>query len=167
MNQMDVLLEQCALSRQRTLELLETVTSVGQDVRQVLGWRPGLDRAHIAWQLMHIAASDDRMLNFRFHGRDPADPELVRRFAYQSTPDDVIPGAAEIRSALEVNRQRLIEYLRTLSDDVLDRLPPGGEWTYRRALQELAWHEGHHHGQAKLTWNLYRALHGLEDAGSS
>lgn len=160
MHQIEALLAQCAVSRQRMMELIETIAGSGLDVQRVLGWRPGPGRAHIAWQLMHVAASDDRMLNFRLHGRDPADPELVRRFAYQSTPDDEIPSLDEIRRRLHDCRQPLIAYVHTLSDDVLDKLPtPDGKWTYRQALQQLAWHEAHHHGQAHLTWNLFKARH--------
>ena len=86
----------------------------------------------------------------------------MRRFAYRSTPDDDIPTPAQIRSTLDARRERLLDYARTLSDEVLDELPPlGGEWTYREALKELAWHEGHHHGQAQLTWNLYKGAHGV------
>jgi uncharacterized damage-inducible protein DinB len=157
MSEVSILLDQCAVSRHRTLELLDAIASA-PDSASALAWRPAPSRAHIAWHLMHLAASDDRMLHFRFQGREPADPELVRRFAYQSTPDDDVPTLEEIRDKLQTNRDRVIAFAMTLSDDVLDKLPqPDGKWTYRQALQQLAWHEAHHHGQAHCVLNLLRA----------
>ena len=47
------------LSRRRTLELLDAVGASAAPA-VVLGWRPGPGRAHLAWQLMHIAPRQRR-----------------------------------------------------------------------------------------------------------
>src|SRR5271154_1483845 len=101
-----------AFNRRKTLELLDTVAA-RPDAEKLLGWRPGPGRAHIAWQLMHIAATDDRHLHVRMRGGEPREPELVRRFAGGSTPDETIPSAAEIRRYLTERRQEMLEHLRT------------------------------------------------------
>ncbi len=147
------------LTRRKVLELLDAIGGAA-DPQVVLGWRPGPGRAHIAWQLMHIAATDDRHLNVRMRGGEPFDPELVRRFAGGSTPDDAIPSVHTIRDYLTGRREALLSHLRTLSPADLERKPnEQAPWPYGEWFTVLAWHEGHHHGQAHLTYNLYRAAH--------
>jgi hypothetical protein len=126
----------------------------------VLGWRPAPGRAHIGWQLMHIAATDDRHLNARMRGGEPTSPELVRRFAGGSTPDDEVPTLAQVREYVEGQRAALLAHLRTLSEAQIEQKPnEQAPWTYREWVEVLAWHESHHHGQAHLTLNLYKAAH--------
>ena len=72
--------------RKKTLDTLDAIAK-RPDATELLGWRPGPGRAHIAWQLMHIAATDDRHLGVRMKGGEAADQELVRRFAGGSTPE--------------------------------------------------------------------------------
>jgi len=148
-----------AFARRKTLDLLEQVAGV-KDPAAVLGWRPGPGRAHIAWQLMHIAATDDRHLHVRMKGGEPREPEFVRRFAGGSTPDDNIPTLDIIRQYLSEQREAMTAHLRGLTDADLGTKPnPQAQWIYREWFQVLAWHEAHHHGQAHLTFNLYRAAH--------
>lgn len=45
----------------------------------------------------------------------------------------------------------------------LDVVPPPMKernWTARDLLSVYLWHEGHHQGQAHLTYNLYKASQG-------
>lgn len=144
------------LVRTRTRGLLDAVAAL-PDPGRVLGWRPGPGRAHIAWQLLHIAGTDDRHLNVRMKGGAPHDPELVRRFAGGSVPDDDIPPLADVRRHLEERRAALLDHLRSLSEAYLATRPSAdAPWPYGEWFQVLAWHEAHHHGQAHLTLNLYR-----------
>src|SRR5260370_35687195 len=84
------LIESLDFNRGKTLAFIETLAKQ-DNVQKVLGWRPGPGRAHLAWQLMHIAATDDRHVHVRMTGGQPQEPENVRRFAGGSTPDDDIP----------------------------------------------------------------------------
>jgi uncharacterized damage-inducible protein DinB len=146
-------------SRRKTLELLDAVAK-RPDAAAVLGWRPGPGRAHMAWQLMHIAATDDRHLNVRMKGGDSREPDFVRRFAGGSIPDDDIPSLNQIRQYLAERREAMLAHLGRLTDaDLADKPNPEAPWPYREWFQVLAWHEAHHHGQAHLTFNLYRATH--------
>jgi hypothetical protein len=146
-------------SRRKTLELLDSLEK-SPNPAALLGWRPGPGRAHIAWQLMHLGATDDRHLNVRMNGGQPSDPEYVRRFAGGSTPDDDIPNLPVIRQYLAERRAALLAHLGGLSDaDLANKPNPEAPWVYREWFQVLAWHEAHHHGQAHLTFNLYRAAH--------
>ena len=144
------------VSRRRTNEFIEAIAA-RSDPASVLGWRPGPGRAHLAWQLMHIAATDDRHLNARMRGGQPLSPEFVRRFAGGSTPDDDIPSLDTIRRYLADRRRDMLEHLRTLAQSDLP-IKPSTEapWTYEEWFTVLALHESHHHGQAQLTYNLYR-----------
>jgi uncharacterized damage-inducible protein DinB len=147
-------------TRKKTLDTLDTIAR-RPDAAAVLGWRPGPGRAHIAWQLMHIAATDDRHLGIRMKGGDPANAEYVRRFAGGSTPDDNIPAVDEIRCYLDERRTAMLDHLMSLSDDDLPRKPNDqAPWTYETWFQVLTWHESHHQGQAHLTLNLYKAAKG-------
>lgn len=145
-----------ALPRRKTLELLDTIEASG-DPAAALAWRPGPARAHIAWQIMHIAATDDRHLNVRMRGGEPAEPELVKRFAGGSTPDEDVPTLAAIRAYLASQREAMLAHLRTLSDADLEAKPnEPAPWIYREWFGVLSWHEAHHQGQAHLTFNMFK-----------
>ena len=144
-------------SRQKTLALLDSVAKE-PDPSAVLGWRPGPGRAHLAWQLMHIAATDDRHVHVRMQEGEPQNPAYVRRFAGGSTPDDEIPSVEQIRGYLASQRQALMGHLSKLDNTDLDRKPnEKAPWTYREWIKVLVWHEAHHQGQAHLTFNLYKS----------
>src|SRR3954467_918335 len=108
--------------RKKTLDTLDAVAK-RPDAAELLAWRPGPGRAHIAWQLMHIAATDDRHLGVRMKGGDPADPENVRHFAGGSTPDENVPSVDEIRRYLTERRTAMLNHLATLSDADLAKKP--------------------------------------------
>src|SRR5262245_148442 len=105
--------------RNKMFELLDAIEKT-PDPQSVLGWRPGPGRAHIAWQMMHVAATDDRHLHVRMRGGEPAESELVRRFAGGSVPDDDIPTPAAVRRYLTSRREELLAHLRTLSEAALE-----------------------------------------------
>jgi uncharacterized damage-inducible protein DinB len=157
-----VLIDVLAYNRQKTLAFLDGLAKY-DNVPQVLAWRPGPGRAHIAWQLMHIAATDDRHVHVRMQGGQPQEPELVRRFAGGSTPDDDIPSLDAIRRYLDNQRKELLSHLGKLDDSALNTKPnEQAPWTYGEWLKVLGWHEAHHQGQAHLALNLYKAAQGLK-----
>jgi uncharacterized damage-inducible protein DinB len=147
-------------TRKKTIDTLDAIAK-RPDAVELLGWRPGPGRAHIAWQLMHIAATDDRHLGIRMKGGEPANAEFVRRFAGGSTPDDNIPSIDEIRRYLNERRSAMLDHLASLSDDDLPKKPNDqAPWNYETWFQVLTWHEAHHQGQAHLTLNLFKAERG-------
>jgi len=144
------------LSRQRTTELLDAVTTAPQ-ATDLLRWRPGPGRAHLGWQFMHIAATQDKHLHVRMLGVPPNEPDFVRRFTSGSVPDDDIPPIAVIRRYLDDRQAALLDHLRSLSEAELAGRPrEDAPYVYREWFQVLALHEAYHHGQAHLTYNLYR-----------
>ena len=65
-----------------------------------------------------------------------------------------------IRDVLNGAREHLLATLRAIGDDRLDEIPEAlreRKIAVRDVFSLLAWHEAHHHGQAHLTWNLYKA----------
>jgi hypothetical protein len=147
-------------ARKRTLDLFDALAK-RPDAQAVLAWRPGPGRAPLGWQLMHLGATDDRHLNVRMKGGEPSSPDYVRRFAGGSTPDDNTLSLDEIRRYVVERRTAILDHFRSLSDDQLGRKPNDqAPWTYQEWAQVLAWHEAHHHGQAHLALNLYKAAHG-------
>src|SRR5262245_57222105 len=121
MNQSD-LVQLLEFSRKRTIGLIDTIAA-RPDSAAVLGWRAGPGRAHIAWQIMHIAATDDRHLNVRMRGGQPASAEFVQRFAGGSTPDDDIPSLDVIRRYLAERRDAMVEHLKGLPSTALATKP--------------------------------------------
>src|SRR6476646_6706836 len=117
-----ILIEGLDYNRQKTLAFVDSLAK-SDNVQAVLAWRPGPGRAHLAWQLMHIAATDDRHVHVRMQGGQPQQPELVRRFAGGSTPDDTIPALEEIRRYLDAQRVELLTHLRKLDDGALSTKP--------------------------------------------
>ena len=155
----DLLRQFLERSRRKTIELTEAIAA-RPNPAAALAWRPGPGRAHIAWQLMHVAATEDRHVHVRMKLGEAREPEFVRRFAGGSVPDDDIPTLDVIRRYLEDRRRELFDVIGTLSDADLGNKPNAqAPWAYGEWLQVLAWHEAHHHGQAHLTYNMYRAAH--------
>ena len=154
------LIESLDFNRQKTLAFLDTLAKQ-DNLPTALGWRPGPGRAHVAWQLMHIAATDDRHVHVRMTGGQAQEPENVRRFAGGSTPDDSIPSLDEIRRYLDVQRKEVLAYVSKLNESALKVKPTEqAPWTHQDWLKVLAWHEAHHQGQAHLT--LYKAAYAIK-----
>ena len=146
--------------RKKTLDTLDAIAK-RPDAAELLAWRPGPGRAHVAWQLMHIAATDDRHLGIRMKGGDPANPNYVKRFAGGSTPDENVPSIDEIRRYLADRRGAMLDHLAGLSDDDLATKPnEQAPWVYEEWFRVLTWHEAHHQGQIHLTMNMYKAAKG-------
>lgn len=150
------------MNRERTLATLDSIAEM-DNPQDVLGWRPGPGRAHIGWQFMHVAVTEELFATERLlPGTEPGMGDLIGRFKGGSTPDDNVPTLDEIREALAAGREHLFATFEKFSDSDLDNVPePLQErgWTLRKTLQIICWHEGHHQGQAHLTLNLYKADH--------
>ncbi|HEX4128691.1 MAG TPA: DinB family protein [Pirellulales bacterium] len=159
MSIVDVFVPAYRANRRRTLGLLEQLEQQ-PDPTAVFGWRPGAGRAHIAWQLMHIGVTEELFASERLAPQKPGEfTELWPRFRGGSTPDDDIPSAVQIRRVLERSRQRLLETLHDYGDDRLGEIPPSlavRQLTMLDVLHILGWHEGHHQGQAHITFNLWK-----------
>ena len=155
----DVIVELWKTNRERTLATLDTIEKSGQ-AEVILGWRPGPGRAHIAWQLMHIGITEGLFATERLLGKAAIYPEYAPRFKGGSTPDDDIPTLAQIREVLETTRAELLSTVSSFLDTDLETIPESFRergWTLKRILHILNWHEGHHQGQAHLTYNLWKA----------
>jgi uncharacterized damage-inducible protein DinB len=153
----------CQFNRVRTLATLERALE-SKDALRALGFRPGPGRAHVAWQLMHIAVTEELFATERLvPGSKPAWADLVPRFRGGSTPDDDIPPAALIRQTLIDSREHLLATLARFGDKDLGTIPPAlaeRKLTFLDVLHILAWHESHHQGQAHITLNLLKAAGG-------
>lgn len=159
---MSVLLEMFDFMREKTLAFIETVSKLPEP-QKALAWRPGPGRAHIGWQLMHIAATDDRHLHVRIKSGQPERADYVERFAGGSTPDDNVPSLDELMKYLSEQRQQIVAHWKTIPDSALDQKPNDqAPWTHRQWVKVLSFHEAHHQGQAHLTLNLFKAAHGLK-----
>lgn len=160
MSTFEVMIRAFAFNRQRTLGFLKEIEQDANPAR-VLGWRPASQRAPIAWQLMHIGVTEEIFATERLAPSKPgAFTELWPRFRGGSTPDDLIPSGAEIRRVLDESREHLLATLAQFNDSHLEDIPEAlrqRNLTIRDVLHIISWHEAHHHGQAHITRNLYKA----------
>ena len=160
MSTLDTLIKSYEFNRVRTLGLLNRAEQEA-DLRESLGWRPAEDRAHLAWQLMHIGVTEETFATERLApDKAGAFTELWPRFRGGSTPDDDIPSADEIRRVLNEGREHLLDSLSQFDEDNLGDIPDAFKergLTLLDVLHILGWHEGHHQGQAHITLNLYKA----------
>lgn len=160
MDLLETLEKSYAFNRGRTLALLETIEKEPEP-RAVLSWRPGAGRAHIGWQLMHVAITEEIFASERLNpARAGKWTDLWPRYRGGSTPDESVPEPVTIREILNESRQRLLETLREYTPQRLTEIPEAMKARGLRVadiLHLIAWHEAHHQGQAHLTLNLYRA----------
>ena len=162
MSDLKTILSQLDFTRERLIGSLDVIEKSGQNAQQVLAWRPGVGRAHIAWQAMHCAATHDRYINVRINGTEPNDPSLCEAFAGGSTPSDTnVPLLAVIREKLILNFDAFKTFLNSADLSKVTDFPNNVKRTTAESAILLAWHEAHHQGQIHLTWNLYKAAHGV------
>ncbi len=162
MSDLNTILSTLDFSRDRLLASLDGIAKSGQDVTNVLSWRPGVGRAHIAWQAMHCAATHDKYVNVRIKGGEPNDSALCDSFAGGSTPSDTnVPSLDAIREKLETNFKAFKLFLQTADLSKVTDFPNNIQRTIGESSVLLAWHEAHHQGQIHLTWNLYKAAHAI------
>lgn len=161
----DTLLQILDFSRARLLGTLDAIEKSAQPTGDVLAWRPEPGRAHMAWQFMHCAATHDRYLNSRLKGEKEKDAALVAAYGGGSSPSDTnIPGFADIRSKLEQTFPPFRQFVAALNENDLARritFPGNVQRSLGEAILLMGWHEAHHQGQIHLTWNLYKAAHGI------
>lgn len=148
--------------RVRTLATLEKIEQE-KDPQKVLTFRPGPGRAHIGWQLTHIAITEELFATERLAPpKTPAWPELVARFKVGTQADENPPTCAEIRRLLNESREHLLQTLASFKDTDLGTIPEPlkeRKLTVLDVLHILPWHEAHHQGQSHITFNLYKAAH--------
>jgi len=149
-----------SFNRSRTLATLERALQE-KDPQRVLGWRPGPGRAHVAWQLLHVAITEELFATERLvPGTKAGFADLVPRFRGGSTPDDEIPSADTIRRVLSESREHLLATLSRFGDKDLGTIPEAlreRKLMLVDVLHILTWHEAHHQGQAHITLNLWKA----------
>lgn len=163
MTTLDVLCRSYEFNRQRTLALLDTIEKEARP-QDVLVWRPGPGRAHIGWQLMHVAVTEEIFATERLAPEKARKHEaLWARFRGGSTPDDDAPTATQIRQVLAEARESMLATLSGFDESQMGEVPPAlaqRKLSLRDVLHIIGWHEAHHQGQAHITWNLYRAAQG-------
>lgn len=159
----DTLLAVTDFSRARLIGALDTIEkNSAHDVGRVIAWRPGPGRAHIAWQAMHCAATHDRYLNVNLLGGQPKHAALVAGYAGGTVPsDEGIPTLAVVRAKLAEVFEDFRGFVADLTPEQATRKVSSGR-TVEESIMLLAWHEAHHQGQIHLTWNLYKAAHGMK-----
>ncbi|QDT37265.1 DinB family protein [Stratiformator vulcanicus] len=153
----EMILSQWELNRSRTLDLLKRAReATGGD--QALSWQPGPGRAPIGWHLGHIAVTEELFATARLADRPSDLGPLIERFRGGSVADSNVPTADELERLLEQTRSNLLQTVESIEEKDLETVPPAlaeRQWTVRKSLQILSWHEPQHQGQAHAVLNLF------------
>jgi uncharacterized damage-inducible protein DinB len=158
------LLAAAEFSHARLIGILDTIEKAVPDTQKVLAWRPGPGRAHIAWQVMHLAATFEKYVGVFLKGGSLRDEALVANFGGGSTPSDTnVPSLLDIRQKLAAGFELFKSHIESLQTADFSRTIMAGKTqrTVGESIILLSWHEAHHQGQIHLTWNLYKQAHNL------
>ncbi len=140
-----------AFSRHVTLGLFEDVPD-GKVCHQ-----PFAGANHVLWILGHLACTDEYFLN-NVGGRPYNRFEKWEKLFFMKskpTPNRTdYPPVAEVKEALDKNRQELIGWFKSMSDAELVKPIEGdmSQFAANRAvlMSTIAWHEGLHAGQMSV-----------------
>ncbi len=164
MTTIDVLKKSYKFNRLRTLALLEQIEKEQASPINALLWRPGPQRAHIGWQLVHIAVTEDIFASERLSQRRPGSAaDWWPRFRGGSTPSEERIPPEKIHELLSATRENLLETLGDFSEEQLQEIPEALQergWRVLDVMHIVSWHEAHHQGQAHITYNLFKAAQG-------
>tara|TARA_R110002095_G_scaffold155309_1_gene134883 strand:- start:3244 stop:3732 length:489 start_codon:yes stop_codon:yes gene_type:complete len=147
------------LNRKMTLKLLDEIEQ-SSDPLAALAYRPGPQRAHIAWQIMHIAITEEKFATQLLRNNSSELTDLFPLYQKGSIAGDHIPSVEEIKTVLAQSRNNLRETISKITKEELEQIPEGLQergWTNSVALQIVCWHEAHHQGQAHLLMNSWKA----------
>tara|TARA_R110002111_G_scaffold262504_1_gene338946 strand:+ start:128127 stop:128615 length:489 start_codon:yes stop_codon:yes gene_type:complete len=147
------------LNRKMTLKLLDEVGQ-SNDPPGALAYRPGPQRAHIAWQIMHIAITEEKFATQLLRKTSSELTDLFPLYQKGSIAGDSIPAVEDIKTVLAQSRKNLLETISQITEGELEQIPEGlleRGWTSSMALQIVCWHEAHHQGQAHLLLNSWKA----------
>lgn len=146
-------------NRGMTLKLLEEISQL-DNPNSALAFQPGPKRAHIAWQIMHVAVTEELFATERLKERPSELTEWISRYQRGSIADGNIPSLDEIQTVLAHSRKNLLETLSQIDPAEMEQIPEGLKergWTNSFALQVICWHEAHHQGQAHFLLNSWKA----------
>lgn len=161
-SEIQILLSQHTFIRNRLLQLLKEIEDSGKE-KDALHFQIAMGtskRAHIGWQMLHIAATFDRYTHFRIQEKDVLDPKLIENYGFGSKPDpNLLTSSEEIRAKLSQMTTLYYDFFSKLNLDTLDVPPhPRFDRTYKDILFLMNWHEAEHMGQCQLIWNTFKAL---------
>lgn len=153
----DLVLHQMTYNRNATREVLTGMEKTGQFEKALL-FRPPTGRASIAFQLMHIAASDDVLLAENLAIQPPVSLAYIDAYARGKKPPEKHPSRADIEAYLKKTSDALRAHIRAMKPGDLGKKPHAKSWgTNFEMLQSVIFHEAHHQGQAHLTLNIFKA----------
>ncbi len=155
MQVIDLLINRLESSRGWTCGLLEDI--------EASDWffQPAPGVQHVAWQVGHLASSQVTLVHARCFGKTPTDHIPARfkvLFGKGSSPDDdpsLYPAPTEIRRVFDAVHSEVLELVRSISPDELDR-PTAGDphpmFTNKgQCIAMVSLHESFHAGQIALT----------------
>ena len=152
----DMVAELARQVRQSTLKRLAEADS------RSLTWAPAGTSNHILWHAGHAVWLQDLLTIEPVTGRSELPPDWAARFGQNSSPAAVIdwPDAAEVRSHLETQLNRILELLAQNAATIVsngNRISRETGWPLLPGMIH-GWHdEARHQGEMYLLQKLWRA----------
>ncbi len=163
MKEIDSLIEQLYFGHRRTKNFFTQLKEVNY-CKEALYWRMpfGEGRAHIGWQLIHIAATYHKFSHYGNPNLE-LDEKFLNEFGHGSRPDEKkIFLLSEIESIYQKEFDKFINTYQNFPEEKLSlQAHPSNERTHRENLYLMIWHEASHLGQCQITWNSFRAMKGF------
>jgi len=157
--QIATIVELLKFNRIMTLITVDEISTL-PDPQSALAFRPGPGRATIAWQIMHLAITEELFATDRLRKSESTLSDLFPLYQKGSTAGDEIPTLEVIHDTLSQTRDHLLKTIQQIGEADLELVPEGLQergWSNEMALKILCWHETHHQGQAHLTLNSWKA----------
>jgi uncharacterized damage-inducible protein DinB len=112
---------------------------------------------HALWTMGHLATVDQYFLKKLDARPETRFDEFRKMFFMKSTPQPSLsdyPPVPEVRAYFDQSRLELLDWLRSLDDDQLERPLPEPFHSFQPNLTllfgHLSWHEGFHAGQLSV-----------------
>ncbi len=157
-----MVLNQMKYNRSLVNEVLAKIEKTGR-AEEIINWSPPTGRASIAFQLMHIAASDDILLSENLRTTAPVSAKYIDDYARGKPAPRSHPSLKEIKKYLAATSAKLAAHVKTMSTADLDKKPTLKAWgTNYEMVQSIIFHEAHHQGQMHISWNMFKAAKGLK-----
>ncbi|HNE21515.1 MAG TPA: DinB family protein, partial [Leptospiraceae bacterium] len=131
------MLSQMEFNRAATDHLLDELEKTGK-ADEALAWRAGTNRAPLGWQLMHLAASEDRQAT-RLGAQSLISEKYAEDFKSGKPAVSFIPKLPYVRQYLKDSRASLQKAIRDFDMSKMDQKVPETDNTFRKLFQIILW----------------------------
>jgi uncharacterized damage-inducible protein DinB len=128
----------------------EPIKKVLQDIDAEKVFNKPIPQAHSMAELLTHIISWRELLNKRLHGDDSFSVRQKESFDWKRIDPDPKTAWENLKKALEINQQQIIDGLEQANDDLLKQKVAKRKYNYRYLIKGLIQHDIYHLGQIAL-----------------